>query len=86
MKKCLKTALGVILIVIAIVGGLYFAIWLGLFCGMADFVNGVNWGWQLKLMGIGALKILLLTPIATLIATVIGFLGLYLTDGWSIRR
>lgn len=72
----MKRLLGVVLILVAIVGGIYVGGWLFFIKAIADIIVAVKAGMIAMDIAIGIAKICIGIPIVSLIAWVIGIAGL----------
>ncbi len=71
----MKRVLGVILILVAIVGGIYVAGWLFFVKAIADMIVAIKAGFIAMDIAIGIAEICICMPIATTIACGIAMLG-----------
>lgn len=71
----MRRLLGVLLILVAVVGGLYVGGWLFLFKGVVGIIEAIKAGCVATDIAIGICKIAIGIPVTEIIACIIGFTG-----------
>lgn len=74
----MKRLLGVLLIVIAVAGGLYVGGWLFFFKAIVDIIEAVKAGWVAIDIALGLCKIFIGIPVVGVVAYLISATGLVL--------